>query len=136
MQLLLTLELTTSLLLTGLIWTVQIVHYPSFIFVDLQRYRALHEFHQRRISFMVIPLMILELLSTILLTVAQAPGAWIRLLLTVLIWLSTFFLSVPLHERLLKSHNQEDVQRLVITNWPRTLLWTLKSILILMMNNV
>ncbi len=53
-----------------------------------------------------------------------------------LIWLSTFLLSVPCHEHLAKTDMNETsliekIQRLVKTNWPRTILWTLRSIVLL-----
>ena len=58
----LVLEWIICLLLTGLIWTVQLVHYPSFQFIEKDSFVEFEKFHQRKISILVIPLMILEVL--------------------------------------------------------------------------
>ena len=58
-----------------------------------------------------------------------------NLLAVVLLWLCTFFLSVPLHTALEKASDQQVLQQLieqlVNTNWPRTLLWSFRSIALL-----
>ena len=123
------LELGMTLMLTGLIWTIQVVHYPSFNFIDPLKFRSFNEFHQRRISYVVMPLMLLELGLVSLLTALSAPGAGVRLCLTLLIWLSTFFLSVPLHQRLLLGPDPQVIRRLILTNWPRTVLWSMKCLI-------
>ena len=128
------LSMSTTLVLTGLIWTIQCVHYPSFVYVDPSQFHSFSMFHQRVITWVVAPLMIFELITAILLVV-QIPGdtKLITLLVPVLlVWLSTFFLSVPLHNQLLKEgFSQELIKQLVLTNWPRTLLWTGRSVLML-----
>ncbi len=46
--------------------------------------------------------------------------------LSVLIWLATFILSVPCHRQLQKSGKDlSTINRLVATNWIRTILWSL-----------
>ena len=124
-------ESTSTLLLTGLIWTIQLVHYPSFHWIDPARFSSFARFHQNRISCLVLPLMLLELATTVVLAFLQHEGAILRLTITVLIWSSTFFLSVPLHNLLLNSPDPKIIQRLVITNWPRTVLWSIRTILCL-----
>jgi hypothetical protein len=47
----------------------------------------------------------------------------------ILIWLSTFVLSVPCHSRLNLGFCQKTVFKLVATNWPRTIIWSLRSFL-------
>ncbi|MBH8570273.1 hypothetical protein KB206_15385 [Microvirga sp. STS02] len=39
--------------LTGLIWTVQVVHYPSFGKVSKEAWAAFHAAHTRRMSYVV-----------------------------------------------------------------------------------
>jgi hypothetical protein len=76
-------------------------------------------------------MMIVELFSTSVLYL-QNFGDWklgLLALSVVLVWASTFALSVPLHNQLtLEGYNLETIQQLVKTNWPRTILWSLKSI--------
>lgn len=51
---------------------------------------------------------------------------WLVAVLTAVCWVCTFFLSVPIHAQLAKgAHDPALLQRLVRTNWPRTLAWTL-----------
>jgi hypothetical protein len=42
---------------------------------------------------------------------------------------STIFLSVPLHEKMANSPSADIGARLVRTNWPRTIAWTLRGVL-------
>lgn len=118
--------------LTGLIWTIQLVHYPSFKYADQDNFTDYMTFHQMRISIIVIPIMLLELtLGTILLFLIPQGWTWINFVLLIGIWLSTFFLSVPKHNQLSQSFSPSTISQLVITNWPRTVLWTLRSGLII-----
>ncbi len=134
------LVLITNLLvtgyLTGLIWTIQHVHYPLFANVGAAEFAAYHAIHNARISDIVLLPMVIELvLSFVLITrrPASAP-LWLALLLaalTVLIWLATFLLSVPAHDALGSRGLQPGlVDTLVNTNWPRTIAWTARLLLL------
>ena len=117
--------------LTGLIWVIQLVHYPSFHYVDRKTFLAFNQFHQASITVIVLPAMILELISSFALFYL-APELLINqisLLLVIVIWLSTFFLSVPCHAKLLKEKNSETIKRLVKTNWIRTVAWSIRLVL-------
>lgn len=119
------------LMLTGLIWVIQLVHYPSFLWIDPSKFVKFTEFHGKRISLIVIPLMVIELATAVLLCFEMNSFVW-RLNLggVLLIWASTFFISVPLHIKLDKERHEPTIKRLIITNWPRTVLWTARSIMI------
>lgn len=123
-------NLLTSWALFGLIWVIQLVHYPAFEFVDSQNFLAFHQHHTSAITFIVMPLMLIELGLSIYLgqhyqwnTVYLIP-----LLLVLIIWLSTFFIQVPLHNTLGNGKDSDLIQKLVNTNWIRTILWTIKAI--------
>ena len=51
-------------------------------------------------------------------------------MLVILIWISTAILSVPLHNKLYGKRDLEVVHKLIKTNWPRTIMWSAKSVLI------
>lgn len=127
-------HLFSCFFMTGLIWVIQIVHYPTFHFVDKSQFQVFEKFHSARISLIVIPIMLLELFTGIFLLM-KSPGTFFILnsFGLVLIWISTFFLSVPLHGKLLKNSDQglskSLTENLIFTNWPRTILWTLRSVL-------
>ena len=89
-------------------------------------------FHKSRISFIVVPVMLVELITSILLSFSDAPLLLLQRMglgIVVLIWLTTFFLQVPLHEKLSDGYNEEAVRKLGSSNWWRTFLWSAKSAL-------
>ena len=121
---------------TGLIWTIQLVHYPSMRFVSRDKFELFHSFHQLRISIIAMPLMAIELITTIILFMQNIDNESslifkINLIIVTLIWFSTFFIQVPLHQKLSKGKKTSLIDKLVLTNWFRTVLWTLRSILII-----
>lgn len=119
-----------SSFLCGLIWLIQVVHYPSFFYVDESRFVDFEKFHSDRISYIVVPAMIIELVVACLLVyLYPSPLLKWSLSFVILIWFSTFFLSVPLHQILGEKHDFKVITRLIFTNWPRTTLWSAKTIL-------
>ncbi len=132
MSALLELQILSTFCLTGLIWVVQCVHYPSFRFIDPDKFKAFHNFHSSKITWIVAPLMVAELLSAMLLLVQHNSTFWlVQLILILLLWIATAFLSVPIHNKLTMGYNLVLINKLVFTNWPRTFLWSLKSSLLL-----
>lgn len=126
-----TLNLIISSMLATLIWVIQVVHYPSFRFVDESRFSSFHSFHSKSISYLVMPLMILELIVTATLVFKSPANLFILTssLMLAFIWLSTFLLSVPCHNLLRQKHDPKIIEKLIKTNWIRTILWTTKMIL-------
>jgi hypothetical protein len=117
--------------LLGLIWFVQLVHYPLFAHAARGSFSTLAINHQKRTSLVVVPLMTTELFTATTLALAPPPGAAllarVGLLLLVIIWTSTALLQVPLHRRLVAGFDRSVISRLVRTNWLRTLLWSARS---------
>jgi len=131
-------QIAATLMMTGIIWFVQIVHYPLFARVGPQSFAQYELEHASRTGWVVGPLMCLELGTAILLLVpALRPdfiplsSAWLGAVLVGVIWTSTAFIQVPLHGRLAAGYDAEGIRRLVVTNWIRTLAWSLRSILVL-----
>lgn len=129
---LLLLHCAATLAMVGLIWFVQVVHYPLFSSVGQSPFPEYERLHQKRTTLVVAPLMLIEALTaTLILTTDLSPSArdlaWIGWVLLVLIWLSTAFLQVPLHRRLAEGYDPLAVRRLVRTNWLRTIAWTLRG---------
>ena len=128
-RVLLLLNFAAAAYLTGLIWTVQLVHYPSFGLVPKAAWAAFHAAHTRRMSYVVLAPMVLELGLAIGLAWAGRrllPGAagWWSLGLVGLAWAVTFFISVPFHNRLAQGFDYIAIDGLTRTNWLRTLAWT------------
>ena len=135
----LTVALAATWAMTGVIWVIQVVHYPIFDVVDRGADGAgwvrFGERHRASISFVVGPFMALEG-ATGLWIVADPPGDASRLLPLVALALMgvaygvTAFVSVPLHERLTSVFDAEAHRRLVATNWWRTAAWTLRGVVL------
>lgn len=115
--------------MTGLIWVIQVVHYPLFARVGAEGYRDYQLAHQSLISFIVGPAMLIEAVATaaILLTRRDTP-AFAAAALLAIIWASTAFLQVPMHNALANGFDAQAHARLVDTNWIRTLGWTARGI--------
>ena len=125
-------QLAATLYLTGLIWVIQVVHYPLMNRVPGDGFAAFHAAHARRISVVVVVPMLVELTSAVALVVIRPPGVSFALLvvgvvLVGVVWLSTFALQVPLHRRLSEGFDPAAHRALVRGNWIRTAAWTLRS---------
>ena len=117
-------------MMAGLIWFVQIVHYPLLARVPGEGFVAYLAGHQRRVTLVVAPTMLIELASAVLLVGASMSGivsGWAAgsgAVLIGLAWCSTFLIQVPLHARLSRGKNERLIRILVLTNWLRTLTWS------------
>ncbi len=125
-------HVAATLALVGLIWTVQLVHYPAFHDVGARQFVAFHAGHSQHITWIVGPLMLVELGTALLLLThgpraLPFPVALAGLLLILLIWGSTLFLFMPLHNRLAGGYDQETVTILVWANWVRTIAWSVRG---------
>ena len=132
------LQLLTTLAMFGLIWFVQIVHYPLFLQVGQPGFRDYAGLHATRTTYVVAPLMLVELVTAccLLFSALRLPAisleqAWVGAILVGVIWASTALLQVPLHDRLQAAFAKEDARQLVATNWVRTVAWTLRAALVL-----
>ncbi|WP_234573220.1 hypothetical protein [Rhodohalobacter sp. 614A] len=120
----------SSFALSGLIWCVQMVHYPFFLRSDQVHFVEHIAFHKNRISLIVAPLMILELVTSGILSFQSETHTGLNIfgfVVVILIWLVTFSVQVPLHGKLSNGYDEQTIQKLIQTNWIRTFLWTVKS---------
>lgn len=119
----------------GLIWFVQVVHYPMFARVLGEHSRKYAREHQQRTTLVVGPLMLVELAAALMIAVNPPAGigrgiAVFGLALVLLLWLSTALVQMPLHARLERDgHDPEVIATLVRTNWARTALWSARALL-------
>ena len=120
-------------IMTGVIWVIQIVHYPSFHFIEKELYTAFQKFHMNKISIIVIPIMLAELITGIMLFLdksSKSPLLTISIIILVLIWLITGVFFTKAHNELIAGYQELVVNQLVAMNWIRTLLWTLRLLLL------
>lgn len=123
-----------TLFMTGLIWFVQVVHYPLFESVGRNGFAGYERAHQQRTGWVVGPTMLVELATAV--TIAFTAGdtlAWLGLTLLIGIWASTALLQIPAHRTLARAFDGGAHRRLVGTNWIRTIAWTFRSVIALAM---
>ncbi len=133
---LLLLHAAATCYMCGVIWFVQLVHYPLFAGVERGGFIAYQREHVRRTGWVVGPAMLAEGASALALCLmlpnALSPlVAWGGLALLAAIWLSTFLWQVPCHNALLDGFDQERHAWLVRSNWLRTALWSVRAVLAL-----
>jgi len=126
------LHAASTFIMLGVILVVQLVHYPLFRLVGTDTFATYQTKHMRRITWIVLPAMSVELLTAMALVVWQPPGlaawqAWSGLALVGVIWASTGLLQVPLHQTLATDFDSAAHRNLVATNWIRTIAWTLRA---------
>ena len=126
-------HLIATSVMVGVIWIMQLIHYPSFHFIELNQYTTFQRFHMSRISYVVIPAMLTELFTLILIIISMDqvdPIILASALLLIVIWLMTAVFFSGMHQKLTLGYDQVVVEKLVKLNWGRTLLWTLRLLII------
>lgn len=127
-----------TLFMAGLIWFVQVVHYPLFARVGPDAFQRYERGHQALTTRVVGPAMLVELVTALwLLFLPELAGvralASIGLALLVVNWLSTAILQVPCHRRLEGGFDERAAARLTATNWLRTLCWSARGVIALLL---
>ena len=128
-------HLASTLLMVGIIWFVQIVHYPLMEYVGADHFREYSRQHQRRTSWVVGGPMLLEAGTAIALvwfepTRLLTPAVGVSAVLLVAIWISTMYWQVPHHEKLLEGFDKVRIRKLVRSNWFRTFAWSVRGVLL------
>jgi len=123
-----------AVVMTAVIWFVQLVQYPMFARIGPLEFPAYATEYQRRVGWIVIGPMLLEVATAVGLVIwhssfASRPAMIAALILLGVAWLFTFFVQVPIHERLRLAKDEAAIHRLVSTNWGRTIAWTGRAVL-------
>ena len=131
-------NMAATLVMVGVIWFVQHVHYPLLATFTVDSAPRIALEHQRRTGHVVGLPMAVEGISTLVLLVARPDGVsviwpWVGACLLAVALGSTVLLSVPLHSRMASNPQADTGLRLVSTNWPRTVAWTLRGIVCIVM---
>ncbi len=131
-------HLAATLFMVGVIWFVQVVHYPLFSRVGPEKFSLYSEAHSRLTTYVVGPPMLVEALTALLLVFQRPEGvplaaALIGLALVVAVWLSTALLQVPRHTTLGSGFDRRAWTGLVLSNWVRTVAWSARGGLVLWM---
>lgn len=130
----LVLNLVASCVMVGVIWFVQIVHYPLLSVVPVESAVSVAVEHQRRTGYVVGLPMAVEGVTTLILLWKTPDDVtwwlpWIAAIFLAVALGCTIFLSVPRHERMASKPDAQVGRELVLTNWPRTIAWTARGVL-------
>ena len=125
---LLLLHAAATLAMTGVIWFVQLVHYPLLRFAAADDFERFAAAYQRRTTWVVLPLMSAEVATAIWIFVAGPEGS--RALAA---WGLALLAQVPLHRRLARGFDERAGGRLVGSNWLRTAAWSARAVVALAM---
>lgn len=134
MNLLVVLNAASALVMTGVIWFVQVVHYPLLAIVPVENARTVAGEHQSRTAWVVGAPMGIEGVTTLWLMFDRPAGvslvlAWAGGACVAVALLCTVLLSVPRHARMAENPDARVGRELVLTNWPRTVAWSLHGII-------
>ena len=128
-------HVASTLFMTGLIWFVQVVHYPLKALVGPQHFIGYQSAHVERTGWVVILPMLVEAVSALWLVWNPPPSGhtvllWVGLLVLVKVWAVTALYSVKGHQQLSAGFDAGAHRMLVSTNWMRTFGWSLRSMLV------
>ena len=118
--------------MVGVSLITHFVTYPSFKLIKSSLFSEFHKSYTNKMLFIVAPVMILELISSLFLVIFDVSdnNTEIGLLISLmLIWFLTFFIIVPIHNKLILNYNKDLNQKLIKYNGLRTIFWIIKLIL-------
>ena len=132
----LTANIASTLYMTGLIWFVQVVHYPLMATVPRSSFTDYCISHQHKTAWVVGPIMLIEAMTSFLLIGLHPPGTQpivvtAGCLLIVFIFFRTGFVQMPQHRRLANEYDRDICRDLVESNWWRTVAWTMRAAIVL-----
>ena len=104
---------------------VQFIVYPSFNKIS-ESFTEYHKRYTKQIFWIVGPVMILEILTSLLMILNEFDIYLIPGLIVLLLWMLTFIYIVPLHKELSKQFQTNKHIKLLKLNFVRIILWALK----------
>ncbi|NRB75987.1 MAG: DUF1772 domain-containing protein [Verrucomicrobiales bacterium] len=120
--------LVSSAAMAGVIAAVQLIIYPSFLDIPGDPFAVYHQWYSQRITWIVGPLMVVELGTALLSLVVFPAGRWrwlggIGFGIVIALWAVTGLVQVPQHSQLAGGYDAEVIEALVRGNWIRFWLW-------------
>ena len=107
-----------------LIWVIQLIIYPSFKYISDHNFLKWHKKYCRIIGFFVIPLMLFQLIESVILVI-DFRGI-LNFSFVTITWALTFTVFFNIHKKLSNEGNKKDIiNTLLKLNWLRVFLWSL-----------
>ncbi len=127
-QIFLKINIYSNIYLIAISIIVQLIIYPSFKNYSDSTFKFFHSSYTNKMFFIVGPVMILELISTLYLAIKIS--FFLPTSIVALIWFTTFFLIVPVHDSLNSSFDIRNHKKLLRLNFIRSTFWVLKLLVI------
>jgi len=129
-------NLAATLFMVGLIWTIQVVHYPLFAEVGSDTFPAFESAHQSRIAALIAFPWAVETITALMLVIwrpdgVSTPLAIAGLAVAIALVVLTVVVFAPIHGDLSDGFIASAHDRLVSLNWIRTALWSLHGLIAL-----
>ena len=128
------LEIVLNSILLGVILTTQLVSYPLFLKVNIDNFKSYHNFYTKHISYIVVPLMLFEFFINFYNLYHSSiiyPKFYISSLVLIFIWFSTMLIQLPLHININFYFSKIVIDKLIKSNWIRTVLWSIKLVILI-----
>lgn len=130
---LLAVHLAATAAMAGLTWFVQVVHYPLFHKVGVDEFGSYERRHLRTTPRVVLPVMTVETVATLAIGVVGLDELGVALpvvgvVLLAVVWWNTMRVQVPMHRELAGGYDATVVDRLVRSNWVRTVGWSARTV--------
>ncbi len=126
-------HIISTSIMVGVIWVIQLVHYPSFKYVNESDYIIFQKYHMSNISYIVFPVMFTELITALIILFFGEKSLFfvLSLICLFLIWVITGVLFTKYHSILKEGKDLMIIEKMIKANWIRALLWTMRLIMIL-----
>ena len=124
MKIIIEINLYLSFIMLGIILITQVVNYPILRIVNSKDFSNFHNKYTNQISLIAGPIMLAELFIAILILFTfHSLLSIINLATVILILLSTIAIQVPIHSKLKNGKNDILINKLIISNCIRLVLW-------------
>lgn len=122
-----TLNVLLNSILVGIILITQFVNYPLFKKID-QNFEIIHKEYTTKMGYVVAPIMVLEAVTVFSMYIYYPKSNELVFItcLTIIIWLSTFLIQVPIHKTISFKKDSKKIKKLISTNYIRTISWCSK----------
>lgn len=126
-----------TMIMVGIMWSVQLAMYPQFRSVPAADFVPYITNHSTRIVTVLAPFAPIELLLALVLWLVRPDGvsgvtAFIAGLILAIAWIATGLYYAPIHGELqANGYDRELIDRLILTNWIRTGLWSIRGVIAL-----
>jgi heme exporter protein D len=127
-------HLVSTLFMVGMIWTVQLVHYPLMALVGSEHFTAYEAAHAPRMAAVVMIPWTLQGITVAGLLLDVPDGVdpalvWAAAVAALVPVAVTVLASVPAHQRLGAGFDASTHRTLVRSNWIRTVGWTVHGVI-------